>query len=191
MDIEAVEPEERTISREVVEKLTKAKTMSHSSFGQVVFAMSSVPRHRNQSLVDLSHLVIDPLIRDRIAIAQPTAEGGNEKAALAPASIAIWASVSSETDTKIREQVKAGAFPVRLKAEEWNNGDIVWLLDVIAPTQKMARAVLANFNRITKQDKIHIHPMISRLVDPEVLKKLALNTTPAEGSENGASNTIN
>ena len=191
MDIEAGKTEENTISPEVVEKLAKAKTMIHSSFGQVVLAMSSVPRYRNQSLSDLSHLVIYPLICDRIAIAQPNVEEGNEKASLVPASIAVWASVSAETDIKIREQVKAGGFPIRLKAEEWNNGDIVWLLDVIAPTQKMATAVLANFNKIAKRDSIHIHPMISRLVDPEVLKKLALKATPAEEPRSSASNTLN
>lgn len=191
MESEPVNTEENTISLELLEKLTKAKTMIHSSFGQVVLAMSSVPRYRNQSLADLSHLVIDPLIRDRIAIAQPKAEEGNEKASLLPASIAVWASVSAEADAKIREQVKVGAFPVRLKADDWNSGDIVWLLDVIAPTQKMATTVLANFNKIAKQDNIHIHPMINRLVDPEILKKLALNATTTDDSEAGASNTIN
>lgn len=90
--------------------------------------------------------------------------------------LSLWASVSVDTDVKIREQIEAGSFPVRLKAEEWNNGDIVWLLDVIAPTQKMATAVLANFNKIAKREDIHIHPIVSRLVDPDVLNKLASRT---------------
>ncbi len=131
------------------------------------------------------------LIRDRIALAQPKAEEGNEKAALVPASIALWASVSAETDVKIREQVKAGAFPVRLKAEEWNDGDIVWLLDVIAPTQQMATAVLSSFNKIAKRDHIHIHPIIRGLVDPEVLRKLTPNTGHVDEQETGASKTLN
>lgn len=88
------------------------KAQMHSSFGQVVLAMSSVPRYRHQSR---AHLVIDPLVRDCIAIASPRpAEDADPKAALAPAAIAIWASVSVEVEAKIKEQIKAGAFPVRL-----------------------------------------------------------------------------
>ena len=48
--------------------------------------------------------------------------------------IAIWASVSEEVDAKIREQIRAGTFPVRLQSGDWNSGNINWLLDVIAPT---------------------------------------------------------
>jgi cytolysin-activating lysine-acyltransferase len=191
VDQNIAETEKENINPETLQKLMKAKAAIHSSFGQVVLAMSSVPRYRSQSLADLAHLVIDPLIRDRIAIAQVKAEEGAEKASLVPASIAIWASVSPEVDAKIREQIKAGALPVRLKAEDWNSGDIVWLLDVIAPTQKMATAVLANFNKIAKQESIHIHPLVSRLVDPEVLKRLALKAAPAEVPETGTPKTLN
>ena len=191
MDVDVTEVEIKKLNPEALEKLVKAKAAIHSSFGQVVLAMSSVPRYRSQSLADLTYLVIDPLSRDRIAIAQVKAEEGDEKASLVPASIAIWASVSPEVDAKIREQIKAGALPVRWKADEWNSGDIVWLLDVIAPTQKMATAVLANFNKIAKQANIHIHPLISRLVDPEVLKRLALKAAPVEESESDAPQTLN
>ncbi|WP_299866288.1 toxin-activating lysine-acyltransferase [uncultured Hoeflea sp.] len=123
---------------------------------------------------ELAHLVIDPLVRDCIAIASPKpAEDADPKAALAPAAIAIWASVSDEVDATIKEQIKSGAFPVRLKANDWKSGDHVWLLDVIAPTRDLATAVLASFNRIAKTRSLSIHPLVARLVDPEVLKKLA------------------
>ena len=46
--------------------------------------------------------------------------------------VAIWASVSAEVDAEIRQQIQAGVFPVRLKAEAWNSGKINWLIDVIA-----------------------------------------------------------
>ncbi|MCY1327630.1 hypothetical protein D9M68_289090 [compost metagenome] len=69
--------------------------------------------------------------------------------------------------------MKAGAFPIRLKPDDWSSGEIVWLLDVIAPSREMATAVLANFNRVTKQDSVKIHPLVARLVDGEVLQKLA------------------
>ena len=88
---------------------------------------------RHQSLGDLTQMVLEPLIRDRIAIARPAKEEPGMLTDIA--GFAIWASVSEEVDAKIREQIKAGSFPVRLKPEEWQSGSINWLLDVIAPDQ--------------------------------------------------------
>jgi hemolysin-activating ACP:hemolysin acyltransferase len=166
-------PDLSKLSPEAIAKIAGVKAQVHSSFGQVVLAMSSVPRYRHQSLADLAHLVIDPLVRDCIAIASPKpAEDADPKAALAPAAIAIWASVSGEVEAKIKEQIKSGAFPVRLKANDWKSGDHVWLLDVIAPTRDLATAVLTSFNQIAKTQSLNIHPLVAQLVDPEVLKKL-------------------
>jgi cytolysin-activating lysine-acyltransferase len=89
------------------------------------------------------------------------------------AGIAFWATVSEAVDAKIREQIKGGAFPIRLKPEDWNSGEHVWLFDVIAPSQKMASSVLANFKQVVKQGgDVRIHPMVARQVDPELLKKM-------------------
>ncbi|EJJ26149.1 toxin-activating lysine-acyltransferase [Rhizobium sp. CF142] len=156
------------ISEETKKKLAGAKAALQSTFGQVVLAMSSVPRYRSQMISDLSHLVIDPLINDRVAIATPKASSGIE-----PPAIAIWATVSSEVDARISEQTKAGVFPIRLKPEDWKSGEIVWLLDVIAPTRELATLVLTQFHQVAKQDSIKIHPMVAHLVDPEVLSKLS------------------
>ncbi len=66
--------------------------------------------------------------------------------------------MSDEVDAKIREQIKAGAFPAPLKAEDWDSGDIAWLLDVIAPTKEQARAVVKNFGQVVKDGKLYVHP---------------------------------
>ena len=64
-------------------------------------------------------------------------------------------------------------FPVKLKPEEWTSGDKAWLLDVIAPSPKLASMVLASFARIVKTGELNVHPVAARQVDPEMLKKLA------------------
>jgi hemolysin-activating ACP:hemolysin acyltransferase len=163
------------ISEDTKKKLAGAKIALQSTFGQVVLAMSSVPRYRSQMLSDLHHLVVDPLINDRIAIAMPKAVNGVE-----PPAIAIWATVSPEVDVRISEQVKAGAFPVRMKPEDWKSGEVVWLLDVIAPTRELATMVLTNFHQVAKRGDIKIHPMVAHLVEPEVLTKLSTTRTVAE-----------
>ncbi len=177
---------QNALSEETKKKLAGAKAALQSTFGQVVLAMSSVPRYRSQMLFDLHHLVVDPLINDRIAIAMPKAVTGIE-----PPAIAIWASVSAEVDSRISEQTKAGVFPVRLKPEDWKSGEVVWLLDVIAPTRELATMVLANFHQVAKRTDIKIHPMVAHLVDREVLAKLTANTTSADLSNAEFGSAIN
>jgi hemolysin-activating ACP:hemolysin acyltransferase len=175
----------------LIHKITAIRSKVNETFGQVALAMMAIPRYRHQSVGDLNHILLEPLIRDRVAIA--SAEKGQEARAgearegkqisdptKAPlAGVAIWASVSDEVEAKIREQIKAGVFPIRLKGDEWNSGTNNWLLDIIAPNQQLTTAVIANFGQVVKQGDgkdgsgdIKIHPLITRLVDPEVLKKM-------------------
>jgi hemolysin-activating ACP:hemolysin acyltransferase len=126
-----------------------------------------------------THLVVEPMIRDRIAIAKAGGEGKVEETA----GIAIWASVSEAVDAKIREQIQARVFPVRLKAEDWNSGETTWLLDVIAPSQKAATAVLASFKQVVKDKPVRVHPLVSQLVDPAVLEKMKVRPVGEAGEK--------
>jgi hemolysin-activating ACP:hemolysin acyltransferase len=156
---------------EIANKLAAVRSQVRENFGKIVMAMMMLPRYRHQTLGDLQHLVLEPLIRDRIAIAYPGGE--KERAPLGDiAGVAIWASVSEEVDASIREQIKAGVFPLRLKAEAWNSGSINWLFDVIAPNGKTAAAVIANFKQVVKGGSLRLHPIVTRLVDAETLQKM-------------------
>jgi hemolysin-activating ACP:hemolysin acyltransferase len=176
---------------EIARKIAQVRSQVRESFGKVVMAMMMLPRYRNQTLADLQHLVLEPLIRDRVAIAYP---GGTEDDALADITgLAIWASVSEETDARIREQIRAGTFPLRLKAEDWTSGDINWLIDVIAPDAKTTARVIANFKQVVKEGNLRLHPLITRLVDEETLKRMGAErmsgssqsaTAPASDSVN-------
>ena len=175
---EQAAPKDRALDPELLSQITAFKTRIQASVGEVVLAMLNLPRYRNQTLADVMHLVVEPMTRDRIAIARSGGEGKMEETA----GIAIWASVSEEVDAKIREQIQARVFPVRLKAEDWNSGETHWLLDVIAPSQKVATAVLANFKQVVKDKPIRIHPIVSQLVDPAVLEKMKVRPVgEAEG----------
>ena len=125
-------PEARALDPEVLAQITAFKTRIQASVGEVVLAMLNLPRYRNQTLADVMHLVVEPMTRDRIAIAKSGGEGKMEETA----GIAIWASVSDEVDAKIREQIQARVFPVRLKAEDWNSGETTWLLGRHRPLAK-------------------------------------------------------
>lgn len=123
------------ISPEMRARIAELRSRVRLSLGQAVLAMMNLPRYRHQTLADLTHLLLDPLMRDRLAIAHRTVDGkpqGEDDVA----GIAIWASVSEAVDAKITEQVKAGVFPLRLAGEDWASGDTVWLLDVIPATAR-------------------------------------------------------
>jgi cytolysin-activating lysine-acyltransferase len=167
----AAEPaaaKDRSLDPAVLAQITAFKTRIQANVGEVVLAMMNLPRYRHQTLADVMHLVVEPMTRDRIAIARAGGEGKVEETA----GIAIWASVSEAVNAKIREQIQARVFPIRLKAEDWNSGETAWLLDVIAPSQKVATAVLASFKQVVKDKPIRIHPIVSQLVDPAVLEKM-------------------
>lgn len=166
--VEAAPPEH--VDPEIVKKIAAVRSHVRESFGNVVMTMMLLPRYRHQSLGDLQHLVLEPLIRDRIAIAYPRDTQDNKLADMA--GLAIWASVSDTVDAKIREQINAGVFPIRLQSEDWTSGDNNWLLDVIAPDAKTTAAVIANFRQLVKEGGLKLHPLVTRLVDPETLKRM-------------------
>ena len=158
------------LNPEVAKKIAAVRSHVSASFGKIVMTMMVIPRYRRQSLEDLQHLVLEPLINDRVAIAYPSDADGNALADIA--GVAIWASVSEDVDAKIREQVKAGVFPIKLKPDEWKSGSINWLLDVIAPNSKATARVIANFRQVAKEGELRLHPVVAKSLDPEVLKKM-------------------
>ena len=154
---------------EIAAKIAGLRSHVRESFGKVVMSMMMLPRYRQQTLADLQHLVLEPLIRDRIAIAQRAGEGVQAQDI---AGVAIWASVSDEAEERLRDQIRGGAWPLRLRAEDWNSGSNNWLLDVIAPDQRATASVIANFRQVVKEGSLKLHPMITRLVDEETLQKM-------------------
>lgn len=173
-EAERAQPDQKTL-----DAIAEIRAKVQSNVGQVVLALMNLPRYRHQTLGDLMHVVLDPLMRDRIAIASAKAEGKEDTMA----GIAIWATVSDEVDAKITEQVKAGAFPIRMSSEDWVSGETLWLLDVIAPSRKLATAVLANFRQISNERPVKVHPIVARSVDPEVIEKLRVKPSDAAPAE--------
>ncbi len=171
-----------------LDKIAQLRTKVQLDVGQLVLAMMNLSRYRHQTLGDLSHILVEPLLRDRIAIAHrnTTASVGTSKANDQIAGIAIYATVSDAVDAKINEQVKVGTFPVRLGPDDWVSGNTVWLLDVIAGDAKLATAVLGNFHQLAGQRPIRIHPVVTRLIDPAALERIR-SAAAAQASANSSS----
>lgn len=157
------------LDADVAAKIAGLRSHVRESFGKVVMAMMMLPRYRHQTLADLQHLVLEPLIRDRIAIAQREGKSAGEQDI---AGVAIWASLSDEAEDRLRDQIKGGAWPVRMKPEDWTSGQNNWLIDVIATDKAATASVIANFGKVAKEGSLKLHPLITRLVDEETLKKM-------------------
>ncbi|WP_206243593.1 toxin-activating lysine-acyltransferase [Novosphingobium terrae] len=160
---------------EMLAKIEAMRSKIQLSMGQVVLAIMDLPRYRHQSLNDLKHIVVQPLLQDRLAIAHSSVVMPDGSTALEKdhiVGIAIWASASDQVDAKISEQIKSNAFPIRLGPDDWVSGENIWLLDVIASDSKAATSVLLNFRKLVGEKTIKIHPMISGLIDQDVLVRL-------------------
>jgi hypothetical protein len=73
---------------------------------------------------------------------------------------------------KIREQIKSGRFPIRLKPEERQSGPINWPFDIIAPDRKTAGRVITRLHQVAKEGELRLHPQIAGLLEAELLGKL-------------------
>ena len=63
------------MSPEMRAKIAELRNRVRLNMGQVVLAMMNLPRYRHQALADLTHLVLDPMMRDRMAIARRGVKG--------------------------------------------------------------------------------------------------------------------
>ena len=159
------------LNPEMVEKLSQLRAQVRENFGKVVMTMMMLGRYRHSTLSDMQHLVLDPLIRDRIAVGQHKTTDENPLADMA--GIVVWATVSDEVEAKIRDQIKSGVWPIRLTADEWTSGDNMWLLDLIAPNKELAESLLIGFGRkAAGKGDLRLHPIVRNLVDGDVLERM-------------------
>ena len=111
------------------------------SFAQIVSVLMRDPGYRSLAIADLEWLVLPAVAAGqfRLAHAPMPAEGmpaegmpadgavAQERGALVPAAVALWARVSPLVDKALSENLDKG---VRLSPGAWTSGDIVWLIAI-------------------------------------------------------------
>lgn len=145
-----------------------------------------VPRYRHLAIQDIEWVVIAPLLQDHLTVVSAShkeQQGSQLVGAL------MWAKVSTDVDCKIREQIRSGVFPVRLKSNEWSRDDIVWLLDVIAPTKSLATRLVAEIGRDRfGNTPVNAHPLLKSLIDSKALRDLGAEPMSGTNGEHEPSN---
>lgn len=94
------------------------KTVSQV-LGEITWLLTQSQIHKNMFLADLEWLVMPAILTEQFRI-----WNGPEGS---PAAFVTYAFVSSETD----ERLEAGAY--KLAPHEWQGGEILWLMEMVAP----------------------------------------------------------
>lgn len=95
------------------EKRTVAQVM-----GEIVWLLSQSPQHKNFFISDLEWLVMTPILLNQFRIFYAPDR---------PIGVALWAYVNERVD----ERLSGGN--ARLAPADWKSGDILWLVDIVAP----------------------------------------------------------
>jgi cytolysin-activating lysine-acyltransferase len=99
----------------------QAPTVSHL-LGEMSWLLTQSPLHRHFQLADLEWLVMPALIHQQFYMFRD----GDQ-----PVGLALWAKCKAEVVPKL----EGGMIEPenRRTLDEWNNGDQIWLVDLIAP----------------------------------------------------------
>jgi cytolysin-activating lysine-acyltransferase len=87
-------------------------------FGQVVSLFMQSPQHRHLLLSDLEWRVIPPIALQQYRLVQHKNT---------PAGFISWALVDEATEQRLQQP------DFRLRPQDWNNGERVWVVDIVAP----------------------------------------------------------
>ena len=86
--------------------------------GEIVWLMTQSTIHKQMFVGDLEWFCMPAVLLEQFRVFY----GPN-----APAAVALWASVSAETQERL---LQGGS---KLRPDEWNNGENLWLIELIAP----------------------------------------------------------
>ncbi len=86
--------------------------------GEIVWLFSQSPRHKTFFISDLEWLVMTPIVLQQFRIFYAPDR---------PIGVALWAKVAPH----VAERLARGN--ARLSPQDWQSGDALWLVDIIAP----------------------------------------------------------
>jgi cytolysin-activating lysine-acyltransferase len=114
-----------TARAKAAQRLAVSAIRQSVAFAQIVSVLMRSPRYRHYTLGDLEWLVVPALATGqfRVVGAQSKQNGVSF-----PVAVALWAAVSAEVDKKLSENLHV---PIRLRPDEWQSGDILWLVDAV------------------------------------------------------------
>jgi hemolysin-activating ACP:hemolysin acyltransferase len=114
-----------TFTPKEIEQFKERDLLFGAAFAKIVSLLMHSPAHKHLHVSDLTWLVVPPLLADQFAIVEALQEGA---ALPSPYAAALWARVSPELDRRLSEDKDRS---VKLTADEWQSGDIFWIIDAV------------------------------------------------------------
>lgn len=109
------------LSPEDAKKRRGAAKQLAASFGEIVSLLMRSPSDKHHTLADLDWLLVPAVARGQFALAEAQSK---ETGATTPVGAVLWALVSEDVDRRLSDL----STPLRLKPEEWNSGNIPWII---------------------------------------------------------------
>jgi hemolysin-activating ACP:hemolysin acyltransferase len=115
-----------------MQKARDVSTRLLMRFGEVVSVLMRAPQFRELPLKHLQELVVPPLMAGQFLVAEAQSK---TQGFLTPVAAALWAKVSKEVDQRLSQNLDA---PPQLSPQDWNSGDIGWLIVLAGNVQALA-----------------------------------------------------
>jgi cytolysin-activating lysine-acyltransferase len=186
-----------TMPHSAPEDLTSTAPSVTEALGQMVWLFTQSPMHRELALKDLEWSVLPALILGQYRIfrfgplpgldaeaARSLAPAGLNKLAIErlPLGVALWARLSEEAEARLDRGEQ-------LSAEEWESGDRVWLMELVAPfstlENKLSHAMMLDLI----QGPFANTPFSLHRIDPATGRREKVRMTMHVDSSNSSRNT--
>jgi hemolysin-activating ACP:hemolysin acyltransferase len=110
--------------------------LATANFGGAISLFMRSPAHRNYTLADLEWALIPALALNQFMIAEAKLQDGQA----IPVALVLWARVSAEVDARLSA---APRYPIRLHPNEWQSGDIIWIVDAVGDPKAVQQGIEA------------------------------------------------
>jgi cytolysin-activating lysine-acyltransferase len=102
--------------------------------GEMVWLLAQSPTHKRFAIEELHWYLIPPLrlSQARLFFGTPDATKERPNPGPVPCGLALWALMSEDAEKRFVDAVTAGR-PARLQPNDWNSGDRLWMIDLVAP----------------------------------------------------------
>jgi hemolysin-activating ACP:hemolysin acyltransferase len=106
-----------------------------ATVGDIAVVFSRSVAHKHYTFADIEWMILPAVVTGQVYVAEVQHK---EIGARVPVAVVLWASVSAETDARL---AAIAGQKLRLRPDEWQSGEITWIIDIAGDPQAAAGAL--------------------------------------------------
>ena len=110
--------------------------LAAANFGCAVSLFMRSPAHRHYTMADLEWCLLPALRLNQFMAGEAKLPDGQA----VPTALVLWARVSAEIDARLSA---APRYPIRLHPNEWQSGDVYWIVDALGERNSVQQCIEA------------------------------------------------